>query len=705
MKNHYNKIILLTIFLFNQLYVTAQQSVRKYATRVATKIEGIVAATDVGMNNTTDGNPHTYGSIEFLASIGSKQILLDFNASGSTEVSSYDIPANTPITIKIGLPSQLLGLLNGIKVQGIKNLSKNGLGVWNYDEVGSDLTIGSLISAFSGEGTIEVTIKPNASYQGIKLSYNGVSIAATAKIYDAYIMVPNNSTLVCSQIIDYLSGVRASAGLNVANITTIINNPNNAIDGNESTYSTISTGAQLLSKGYITALFNTPSKIGDSVLVNIADVNTGLIDLSLLSSSVLNFYNGDTLKQTLGLNNPSLISLRLLAGGGNIYQIAVVPNQVFDRVEVVFSQGVATALSGIRIYEIKKKNAPVNVIEENVYVYAGQSITFNLNPIAANDVVNYYSASTGGTNISNIVNTTSALAGSTLVIYTGTSRPLCTEQSDRKPIFIHVVGFSSSIPTVASLNAPYSSSIAIAALDNLPNTPVYNYATSSAMPTGLSLQNQTGIISGTPTVSGTFPIAFSVQDIPNNIPVGNFNYSLIISGTPLAITFATFYGKPTPKGNELYWNMSSANNLVRYIVQRSEDGEQFSDIASVLPNTEQFYQYTDKTSGNKNTFYRIAAIDYNNLAQYSTVITMRQQGQDASITLWPNPTKNYINISASVTINKVKIYNVLGQEVLIKNINMYTALLDLNSLPNGHYYIQLESEQNNSIQKQFTIVR
>ena len=57
----------------------------------------------------------------------------------------------------------------------------------------------------------------------------------------------------------------------------------------------------------------------------------------------------------------------------------------------------------------------------------------------------------------------------------------------------------------------------------------------------------------------------------------------------------------------------------------------------------------------------------------------------------PNPTRDYINFRADVRLDKVSFYNVLGKEVLRKNINTKEASLSLSSLSSGIYLARIES--------------
>ncbi len=59
------------------------------------------------------------------------------------------------------------------------------------------------------------------------------------------------------------------------------------------------------------------------------------------------------------------------------------------------------------------------------------------------------------------------------------------------------------------------------------------------------------------------------------------------------------------------------------------------------------------------------------------------------VKVYPNPVKGILNLSYSEAINSVKVINMLGQELLSKEVNAATAQIDLSNFTNGTYIIQI----------------
>ncbi|MDD2191911.1 MAG: T9SS type A sorting domain-containing protein [Bacteroidales bacterium] len=66
--------------------------------------------------------------------------------------------------------------------------------------------------------------------------------------------------------------------------------------------------------------------------------------------------------------------------------------------------------------------------------------------------------------------------------------------------------------------------------------------------------------------------------------------------------------------------------------------------------------------------------------------------QDNSITLYPNPANNQVNISSENIINSIEIFNSLGQSVYKTNVKSREKIIDINSLSKGVYVIGVNTE-------------
>ena len=74
-------------------------------------------------------------------------------------------------------------------------------------------------------------------------------------------------------------------------------------------------------------------------------------------------------------------------------------------------------------------------------------------------------------------------------------------------------------------------------------------------------------------------------------------------------------------------------------------------------------------------------------------LTSASFGINTALKLYPNPVKNSFNLSFDKEISTASIYNLLGQEVLIKSINANEGTIDVSTLAPGTYLVKIISNE------------
>ena len=76
-----------------------------------------------------------------------------------------------------------------------------------------------------------------------------------------------------------------------------------------------------------------------------------------------------------------------------------------------------------------------------------------------------------------------------------------------------------------------------------------------------------------------------------------------------------------------------------------------------------------------------------------TITTLANQDFDMTqFTYYPNPVIDLLNISYSQDMTSVKVFNMIGQQLMSKQINSNTAQIDMSRYANGAYFIQVTTE-------------
>ena len=97
------------------------------------------------------------------------------------------------------------------------------------------------------------------------------------------------------------------------------------------------------------------------------------------------------------------------------------------------------------------------------------------------------------------------------------------------------------------------------------------------------------------------------------------------------------------------------------------------------------------TSGT--TYYATQTVGECSSAQTLAVtveVVLGVKGFDAaSFSYYPNPVKNVLNISYSSDITSVAVFNLLGQQVIAKDVNSTTGTIDMSNLADGAYIVNV----------------
>lgn len=183
---------------------------------------------------------------------------------------------------------------------------------------------------------------------------------------------------------------------------------------------------------------------------------------------------------------------------------------------------------------------------------------------------------------------------------------------------------------------------------------------------------------------------------------------------PLPVTLEKFSATPLPNNEvKLDWSTSMEINCSRYIVQRSYDGNIFSDVVTIDGNgtTNLFHSYsvTDNIysfTGNV-VYYRLKQIDLDGKENLSNIISLKIKNFNQQIKISPNPFTDYLNVIVEWNQSETataKMFSVDGREVFSKKFQMnkgtnFLKLEGLSHLVSGTFILQLISPSSQMIQK------
>ena len=88
----------------------------------------------------------------------------------------------------------------------------------------------------------------------------------------------------------------------------------------------------------------------------------------------------------------------------------------------------------------------------------------------------------------------------------------------------------------------------------------------------------------------------------------------------------------------------------------------------------------------------LGTVYYDNLYLHKNTVLGTKSFEVSNVKMYPNPAQNILNIQSVAKMDKVSVYNVLGQEVISKVPNNELLILDVSNLEKGIYVVKTSIE-------------
>jgi len=215
-------------------------------------------------------------------------------------------------------------------------------------------------------------------------------------------------------------------------------------------------------------------------------------------------------------------------------------------------------------------------------------------------------------------------------------------------------------------------------------------------------------VNGTHTATSTsVPAGANTFNKPINMTTKRFRYLLTKTGTykyrcnihptsmkgTINVTSAltsdlnSFDVDDASTNAELNWNMSSSKDVSYFSVQRSTDGNNFTEIARVQPDFSNQYKFRDNANpSSKYVYYQVLVVDIKGNRQLSEIkmFTQKQPANKLITSISPNPVSNHLmlqfNADEEGTMS-VQLYNQSGAFIT------RTQMAAFKGLNNGHFHL------------------
>jgi hypothetical protein len=163
----------------------------------------------------------------------------------------------------------------------------------------------------------------------------------------------------------------------------------------------------------------------------------------------------------------------------------------------------------------------------------------------------------------------------------------------------------------------------------------------------------------------------------------------------LPLTLLNFIGSRQTDYNMLSWNTAIEENTKEFDVQLSMGNEQWNTIGTVAANGNGSgsYSFNHNNPATSKNWYRLQMVDMDGKFTYSKIILLNNTAEgDVSISVYPNPVSDMINISVGNNLlnTKLSLYTVEGKLLQSKLINTSNFQLSILDCPKGILLLRFE---------------
>lgn len=174
----------------------------------------------------------------------------------------------------------------------------------------------------------------------------------------------------------------------------------------------------------------------------------------------------------------------------------------------------------------------------------------------------------------------------------------------------------------------------------------------------------------------------------------------VVEDVPLPVELINFTGKSREHDILLEWATAIEINNDHFKLQKSLDGRDFENIATVFgngtTNSPSYYEHVDQNPFGGENYYRLEQFDKDGQSSYSPVILVRFPVLDPAVAVIPNPVNDgKINVRYNAPDDEVslELFNILGKrfygETIDNDGNVYTKTINASNLAPGIYLVRI----------------
>lgn len=196
------------------------------------------------------------------------------------------------------------------------------------------------------------------------------------------------------------------------------------------------------------------------------------------------------------------------------------------------------------------------------------------------------------------------------------------------------------------------------------------------------------VLTRNPQSFGSPKLIFNTQNLPDNAV---FTIATNGGANILPATIIRFNGNANQCMAQLEWITATETNLKAYEVQVSRDNNNnWKTLFTTAPKNQISNNYAAAVPMEKgqSNFYRLKMVDKDGTVTYSSIISLQCNGA-ALVNVYPNPARDKIQISGTVTGQRVKLTDLQGRQLSAVTCQQGITTIDIQHLPAATYLVLL----------------
>ena len=166
----------------------------------------------------------------------------------------------------------------------------------------------------------------------------------------------------------------------------------------------------------------------------------------------------------------------------------------------------------------------------------------------------------------------------------------------------------------------------------------------------------------------------------------------------LPVVWGNFTAEKVNSTALLKWTTVSEQNVDKFVIERSFDGRNYTEIGSVKAtgnsSVTRSYTFTDSKPVKGTNSYRIRLTDNDGKQSLSEIRSLIFDEIKNIISIAPNPARDKVmlTVRGNTKLLQIKVYNAVGQQIASYVSNSETLPLDVSQFARGSYYISITGD-------------